>query len=149
MKVVVGFGENLEQSSPLITAGHEVISGRGRSNLELAELYTELDGVMDREHPRRGRGSQVLPGAHSNWTCLVARTAALPLQRTLALRGLVGSSAALGLVSLGRGAGSLWKEATPEEKSMLVALLIERVYLDAQTKRVGAISLSGRYSQEL
>jgi len=47
MKVLVGFGENLEQSyAPLIAAGHEVISSRGRSNEEITALYGELDGVI-------------------------------------------------------------------------------------------------------
>ena len=34
----------------------------------------------------------------------------------------------------------LWNEATPEEQSMLIAPLIERVYLDIHTKRVRAIT---------
>jgi hypothetical protein len=43
------------------------------------------------------------------------------------------------VIGLASRVPSLWEEATPEERRRLLIPLVERVYVDISTKRVGAI----------
>ncbi len=43
-------------------------------------------------------------------------------------------------VALFKDLTALWGEATPEERSRLIAPLIERIYIDVETRRIGAIT---------
>jgi len=45
-----------------------------------------------------------------------------------------------GCIALLKNLSALWNEATPEERSRLIAPLIERVYIDVETRRIAAIT---------